>query len=311
MPTESYPSEGERARTISRGSALLAVLSLAGASACARIVTKASPAANVANAAPPYTIPDTEVRALPRSANGRDYLLYVALPTSYAGEPGRRYPVLYLCDGYWDFTLVKGLYGNLIYDRVAPEHIIVGLGYQGEAPDYEALRASDYTPTPERAADARDRRTGHASEFLAALESEIVPFVERTYRADPRYRVLGGSSLGGLFALYTLFTHPDLFQAYIAPSPAVTWADGWLFSYEAQFAARHRNLQTRLFISGASAESPDFLAGIQRFDAQLRGHSYMGLSYQFRLVDGERHAGTKAESYNRGVRFALASLAGK
>jgi hypothetical protein len=27
------------------------------------------------------------------------------------------------------------------------------------------------------------------------------------------------------------------------------------------------------------------------------------------LVDGERHSGTKAESYNRGVRFAFAPLA--
>jgi hypothetical protein len=31
--------------------------------------------------------------------------------------------------------------------------------------------------------------------------------------------------------------------------------------------------------------------------------------YSFRLIEGERHAGTKAESYNRGVRFAFAPLA--
>jgi hypothetical protein len=53
---------------------------------------------------PRHTLRNSELRSLPRAANGRDYLLYVALPYSYATEPGRRYPVLSVCDGYWDFT---------------------------------------------------------------------------------------------------------------------------------------------------------------------------------------------------------------
>jgi predicted alpha/beta superfamily hydrolase len=294
----------------SGGSFLAAVLPV-----CAACVSDPAPASTAAIAAhPPHTLRDTEVRSLPRSANGKDYLLYVALPRSYASDPGRRYPVLYLCDGYWDFVLVKGFYGNLLYDRVIPELIIVGLGYQGEAPDYDALRASDYTPVPERPVTTggtpKPPGTGHAPEFLRALEGEIIPFVERAYRADPGYRVLGGSSLGGLFTLYVLLTRPALFQAYIAPSPAVSWADGWLFSEEARFAQGRTALRARLFMSGAGAESPEFLAAIQRFDGVLRGRGYPGLSYEFRLVEGERHAGTKAESYNRGVRFAFAPLAG-
>jgi predicted alpha/beta superfamily hydrolase len=256
----------------------------------------------------PYTLHNTEVRPLPRSRNGRDYVLYVALPASYGTEREKRYPVLYLCDGYWDFGLVKGFYGNLVYDKVVPEFILVGLGYQGESPDYDTLRVHDLTPVAERGGWAAAKDPGHAAEFLAVVEAEIVPFMERSYRADPGYRVLGGSSLGGLFALYVLFTKPALFQAYIAPSPAVSWADGWLFSQEAQFAAAHPHARARLFMTGAGAEAPDFLAAIQRMDGQLKAHAHQGLSYEFRLVEGERHAGTKAESYNRGVRFAFAPL---
>jgi predicted alpha/beta superfamily hydrolase len=253
----------------------------------------------------PYTLRGTEVRPLPRSSNGRDYLLYIGLPASYESHREKRYPVLYLCDGYWDFALVKGFYGNLVYDKVVPEFIVVGFSYQGESPDYETLRVRDYTPVAERGGWAASKDPGHASEFLTVLEKEIVPFVERSYRADPGYRVLGGSSLGGLFALYVLFTKPELFQGYIAPSPAVHWADDWLLSQEAQFAAAHPQARARLFMSGAGAEAPDFLAAVQRMDAQLKAHAHQGLSYEFRLVEGERHAGTKAESYNRGVRFAF------
>ena len=61
------------------------------------------------------------------------------------------------------------------------------------------------------------------------MEREIIPFVEARYRVDTSYRVLGGSSLGGLFALYVLFTEPALFTAYIAPSPAMPFARDWLF----------------------------------------------------------------------------------
>ena len=238
-------------------------------------------------------------------------MLYVGLPYSYGTEPARRYPVLYLCDGYWDFTLVNGFYGNLIYDKAIPEAIIVGIGYQGEKPDYDTLRRIDYTPVPDPKKDAKGVTSGHAAEFLGVLEKEIVPFVEREYRADPSYRVLGGKSLGGLFALYAMYAKPGLFQAYIAPSPAVVWAGDWLFATEKAFAASGRPLTARLFMSGASEEDASFLSGIQRFNTVLEGRSYKGLQYQWRLVDGERHAGTKAESYNRGLRFAFAPLAPK
>ena len=59
------------------------------------------------------------------------------------------------------------------------------------------------------------------------------------------------------------------------------------------------------------SHTPDLIGAILRFNAQLAKRPYSGLTYQWRLIDGERHAGTKAESYNRGVRFAFAPRAPK
>lgn len=138
-----------RARQRWRGTrAWAAVACLAAASGCSWVPARADDAPP---RHPRHTLGNTELRALPRSANGREYLLYVALPYSYGSEPGRRYPVLYICDGYWDFTLLNGFYGNLRYDRVIPELMIVGIGYQGDKPDYENLRRYDYTPVPDPA----------------------------------------------------------------------------------------------------------------------------------------------------------------
>jgi predicted alpha/beta superfamily hydrolase len=298
--------------------ALFLCLALLGVSAC---VPETAPRAGEAglgltpqaagapspSAFPRHVLARTEIRT-PPDASGRADQLYVALPASYAREPQRRYPVVYLCDGYWDFVLVYGFTGNLLYDRAVPEFILVGLGYQGESPDYDRLRAHDYTPVVEGPGN-QGRDTGHAAEYLHRLEHDILPFVDRSYRTDPSYRVLGGSSLGGLFTLYALFERPELFRAFIAPSPAVTWANRWLFEREAAFAKEHREVRARLFMTGASAEDPGFLAGIRAFDAQLAQRRYQGLAYEFRMVEGERHAGTKAESYNRGLRFAFAPIA--
>lgn len=257
---------------------------------------------------PPHITAHSQVRVLPRSANGRDYQIYVALPPSYESQPQRRYPVLYICDGYWDFGLIAGFYGGLVYDKAAPEIIIVGFGYPGANPDYGVLRAYDYTPVP-KPDDHRAKLGGHAPEFLRVVEKEIIPFVEREYRADSSFRVLGGSSLGGLFTLYAMLERPGLFQGYIAPSPAVDWAKDWLFGREAEFAEKHHDLAARVFVSGAGEESAPFLAAIQRFSDRLQSRRYEGLHYRWRLVDGERHAGTKPESYNRGIRFVFAPLA--
>ena len=187
----------------------------------AALLMASTPAAPAPAAAPPHVIAHSQMRVLPRSANGRDYQLHVALPPSYDTQPGRRYPVLYICDGYWDFALIAGFHGGLVYDKAAPEIIIVGFGYPGANPDYGALRAYDYTPVP-RPDDPKGKATGHAPEFLRVVETEVIPFIEREYRADPAFRVLGGSSLGGLLTLYAMLERPGLFQGYIAPSPPST-----------------------------------------------------------------------------------------
>ena len=134
-----------------------------------------APAAEKAPPYPPHTIPGSELRVLPINAAGRHYQLSVGLPASYGKETGRRYPVVYVTDGYWDFQKLDAIRGALVFDKVAPEFIIVGLGYAGENLDYGRLRAWELSPVP--LGDGPD--TGHAADFLATLETRIIPFVER------------------------------------------------------------------------------------------------------------------------------------
>ena len=58
-------------------------------------------------------------------------------------------------------------------------------------------------------------------------------------------------------------------------------------------------------MTAGDVEWPDFVKDVGRFDAQLRSRTYPRLRYDFRLIEGEAHAGSKPEAFNRGLRFVL------
>lgn len=254
---------------------------------------------------PQHTIGNSELRDISPPGTAQQYRLHIGLPASYGEKPDKHYPVLYLLDAYWDFPLVSAIYGNLSFDEVIPEFIIVGIGYQGEDPDYGFLRSIDMSPTPM----AEEPQLGGAPVFLQVLQDSIIPWVEAEYRVDPSYRVLDGSSFGGLFGLYAMLEAPKLFQGIIASSPSVRYDEYFLFRKEAAFAEENEALNCRLFMSGAEEEWPDYLAAVEAFHQILSRRTYSGFVYKYRLIDGERHAGTKAEAHNRGIRFAFEPLA--
>jgi len=264
-------------------------------------------AAESAPTYPPHTVENSHLRVLPRTAAGRHYQLHVGLPSSYTKETAKRYPVVYVTDGYWDFEKIRAIHGALVYDKVVPEFIWVGLGYAGEGLNYGNLRRWELSPVPFGGGGADE--SGHAADFLNTIEGEIIPFIEREYRADPSYRVLAGASLGGLFTLYSMYTKPELFQGYVAATPAVVVGNDWLLGYEEQFAKSGKPLNARLYVAGGGNESPGFLGGILRYHQRVSSRKHEGLAYKFRIIEGERHAGMQLESYTRGLRFVFEPLA--
>jgi predicted alpha/beta superfamily hydrolase len=259
-------------------------------------------------AMPPYTLPGTELHELVARETGRAYLLHLAVPAPRHREPGRRLATVYMVDPQWDFGLVAATLGNLAFDRAVPQCMVVAVGYPGQHDDYEPLRHRDLSPVKVNEL-AGEPDQGQAARFLAFLADEVIPWAERERGADPSCRVLLGSSLGGLFGLYALLERPGLFQGVVAASPAAGWGGDWVRELAERVSAAGTPLDARLFMSGAEDEWPGFLAGVRRMDETLRARPFPGLAYRWRLVDGERHSGTKAEAFTRGLRFVLAPWA--
>jgi len=250
---------------------------------------------------PKVGIDGSQVRSMHSAETGREYDLYIHVPAEAEKDKSKKFPVVYILDGQWDFKLMDSVLGGLAYDKFVPPMVLVGITYSGSDPDYNSLRAMDYTPV----AQANPKGSGDAEKFYAFLKDKVIPFVESNYPGDPKQRVLMGSSFGGLFTLYAMFKDPALFSRYMAASPAVSYGDDFAFKQEAEYAKRHKDLPVRLYMGVGSDEG--LTKPVKKMMKIIDSRNYKGLVREFKVVDPERHASNKPELYNRGLRFLFAT----
>jgi predicted alpha/beta superfamily hydrolase len=245
------------------------------------------------------TIPGTHLRKITSSiVAGQEYQLHIMLPADYANS-NKVYPVVYLMDSQWDFPLVTALYGQQYYDGFIPAMIIVGVTWGGTNPNPDSLRARDYTPTNVK----NTPQSGGADKFLSFMKEELFPFIEKNYRVDKNDRTLVGCSLGGLFTMYTLFTHPEMFQRYVAASPAFMWDNEVLYQYEKKYAENKSNPPAKLFMCVGGVERS--VPGFQKLTKFLTDRHYQSLQIESRVLENTGHSGTKGEGFARGLQFAF------
>jgi predicted alpha/beta superfamily hydrolase len=246
---------------------------------------------------PQVEIPGTQKLKIYSSIVGQEYDLYINLPRNF-NDTSRTFPVIYLLDAQWDFPLVNAIYGEQYYDGFLPEAITVGITWGGTNPNYDLLRARDFVPANNK---QQPTSTG-ASEFLSFIKDELIPFIGSKYKVNPNDRTLMGSSLGGLFTLYTLFNEAELFNRYVLTSPAINWGNGIIFSYEKKYAEEYSDTPVKLFMTVGGYENVE---SFQNFADRLKEKKYKGLQLKTIVVDGIGHSGSKAEGYTRGLQYVF------
>lgn len=128
-----------------------------------------------------------------------------------------KYPVLFLLDAPDHFHAVTGMIKHMSGNAISPEMVVVGI------PNTDRTR--DLTPTHVDVVfgDSTFARTsGGGDAFLEFMEKELIPYVENNYPVTG-YRTFVGHSFGGLIAVYTLYTKPELFSNYVAIDPSLWW----------------------------------------------------------------------------------------
>ena len=109
---------------------------------------------------------------------------------------------------------------------------------------------------------SRDPEAGkHGQETLEFILNGLLPKLERRYGSLPV--ILGGYSLGGLFALWAS-CRSDRFKAVAAASPSV-WIHGWL-----PFAKKHMPMADAVYLSLGDREEHVKNQAIARVGDNLR-----------------------------------------
>ena len=227
-----------------------------------------------------------------------DRVIWVRTPPGYQ-QSKELYPVVYLTDAPEDVNEIGSLIDFLVDNRSLPPLLVVGIANTDRRRDLTPSQADVKNP------DGTVTRytSGAADKFLDFIQTELMPEIEGRYRTAP-YRIFVGHSLGGLLAIHTLSSRPDLFSAYIAVSPSLHWDSGRTLHQAQRFFAEHSELKKTLFFSLANEDATPNPMGeyFEQLRKTLTSGAPKGLVWESARYPDEDHNSTVLRAHYAGLR---------
>ena len=197
---------------------------------------------------------------------GEKRILNIYLPEGYKAEDATKYPVIYLLDGSADedFIHISGLvqFNSFEWINQVPKSIVVGIA--------TVDRRRDFTfPTTIEKDQKRFSTSGHSDQFIAFIEKELQPFIDKKYKTTESKTIIG-QSLGGLLETEILLKKPTLFNRYIIVSPSLWWNNGSVLNLDSAIFQENFNQKTDIYIAvGKEGLTPTEIPRVMEVDANL------------------------------------------
>ena len=239
--------------------------------------------------------------------------LRVWLPPGYdlPENSGKRYPVFYLNDGQNLFEAATSFTGiewqvdetadRLIREGRIPPTIFVGID------NAQVERVKEYIPyrslNPLLLRPLGDR-------YPNFLTQEVMPYVHQTYRAakGSENSFLGGSSLGGLIALYTILNKPGVFGGALLESVSLWVANRQVLKDSRAF----RGWPQKIFLAvgtqeaGRDDKNRQTLENVRELERILRRSGLDDRRLRVEIAEGATHSeGAWAARFPGAVQFLL------
>ncbi len=204
--------------------------------------------------------------------------IHVYLPENYAATD-EKYPVMYMYDGHNLYDDADATYGTSwglqdFLDQYDKPLIMVGI----ECSHNGNERLSEYCPY------AIDNRflgsiDGYGKELMDWIVTDLKPLIDQKYRTYPwrEATAIGGSSMGGLMAFYTVVAYNQYFSKAACLSPSISLCMDQL---QAEFHAATIASDTRIYFSFGEAE-------IKNREGVLNDLAYF--SEQLETIGGQSH----------------------
>ncbi len=180
--------------------------------------------------------------------------LHVYLPDNY-DNCNDHYPVLYFFDGHNLFFNEDATYGKSwgmkeFLESWDKEIIVIGIecGHNGEE------RLSEYLPYPADKASRFSEFEPCGDVTMKWIINELKPYVDSHLRTLPErtHTAIGGSSMGGLMALYAAVHYNDTFSKAACVSSAIGFCMEEILK---DMAEQKMDKDTRIYLSWGTKES--------------------------------------------------------
>lgn len=225
----------------------------------------------------------------------RDTTLHIYLPDDYERKD-ERYPVMYMYDGHNLFDDNDATYGKSwgLADFLAgydKPFIIVGV----ECDHFGRNRLNEYCPYTVRSTILGDI-SGHGEIFMDWLVNNLKPYIDENFRTFPQRAAtgIGGSSMGGLMAYYSVIRYNKIFSKAACLSPSLMICTDQL-THEVREDWIHPD--TRIYLSMGSKEFGTRHAQIYEYLDYFAQLVKPGLS-NIHVVEGGEHNETSWEMLN-------------
>lgn len=216
----------------------------------------------------------------------------IFLPEGYDAKDAK-FPVLYVldADGRDQHTVPTARF--LFVNGKMPKAIIVGV--------FNIDRNHDFLPDSSQSATTG----GGADNFLQFFKMELIPYINKNFKAEP-FNVLIGHSYGGVFVMHALLNDPDIFDAYIAIDPSFWYKKEMQVKSAQNEFMKTKNWSKPIFISGREGSGMKGM-GITSMEKVLKSSAPAGLKWKIVAYPNEDHGSVPFKSVYDGLRYIFDS----
>lgn len=216
--------------------------------------------------------------------------VFIYTPEGYAASDDK-YPVLYVLDGETHFFTSSALANFYATNQQIPELIVVAI------PNVPGNRNRNFTPL----GNINRPNLGGAEKFIAFMREELMPTINDYYRTHD-FNLLFGHSLTGMFSIYTLLDHTDMFNAFLTASPYVMWDDNYVVEQASKKVPESDFNDKSLFIT--IGDEPNYYEQLENLTKLFKDNE-TGLKWEYKKYSDNDHASIPVTTLVAGLGFVF------
>jgi predicted alpha/beta superfamily hydrolase len=205
---------------------------------------------------------------------GESREITIGLPATYEQNPTKKYPILILLDGDYLFDPFFGALNYGAYWADLPETIIIGISQNINEERIDDSNYDDFNGVPAE----------KGARFFEFIGSELLPFIEKKYRAAP-FRIIAGHDTTAGYLNFFLYKENPIFNAYISLSPELAP------EMETRIPEKLAKLKQPIFYYQSSSEGDlkDVKEAIKTLDANIKMVVNPQINYKYDHFMGASH----------------------